>query len=219
MITCVWLNQSVDPHYGGHRDADRSALAVLDTLAGHQATVLTDCLPDLYETGIEIVPVESLGGNPYCDRWRHLDAWLQGRTDFVWSVDANDVRLLNDPYPDWLRDDVLYVGSEPADGPDARSVGFWWMRGLHPAHGEWIDAHADLPLLNAGLLGGSAAVLAEFTGELLPGLADADDVTDMAAINQLLYERWADRIVTGPTVHSPMWSYCTDHPTAIWAHK
>lgn len=219
MIVCVWLNQSPDPHYGGHRTADRSALTVLDTLDNRDATVLTDCLTAGSEDHVEIVEVAPLGGNPYHDRWRHLHTWLTGRDDFIWSVDANDVRLLNDPYPDWLDPDVVYVGSEPATGRDARSVGFWWMRQLHPDHADWIDTNADRPLMNAGILGGSAPVLTEFTGALVEALDGCSDVTDMAAVNWLLYEHWHDRIVTGPSVHTPMWSFIEHHESAIFAHK
>jgi len=220
VIVSSWLNQSPDPHYGGHRVADRSELRVLDTIDDHHATVLTDCLPAGIDGAVEFVRVEPLGGNPYFDRWRHLHAWLQGRNDFVWAVDANDVRLLNDPAPDWLRSDVLYVGSEPADGPDARSVGFWWMRQLHGDHADWIDANADLQLLNAGIVGAHAPLLAEFVGDLLVAFERCPtDITEMAVINMVLYERWRDRMMAGHPVHTPMWSYVTADSDAIWAHK
>lgn len=219
MIVCAWLNGSPDPHYGGHRVADRSELHLLESTSDHRVTVLTDCLPAGVDGPVEFVTVEPLGGNPYFDRWRHLHAWLEGRDDFVWATDANDVRLLNDPYPDWLRvRHLLYVGSEPTDGPNARSVGFWWMRGLHPDHAEWIDANADLPLLNAGIVGAHAPVLREFVGSLLEAFEGVTDVTEMAAINKVLYERW-DLRVTGYPVHTPMWSFTTADPRAIWAHK
>lgn len=221
MIVTVWINGSVDPHYGGHRIADRSELMLLDTLDGLEVTVLTDCLPDTGETNVRIHRVASLGGNPYFDRWRHLRTFLDAcEDDWVWSTDANDVRLLNDPYPAWLDRDVLYVGSEPTDGPDARSVGFWWMRGLHTDHAHWIDTHADLPLLNAGLLGGTPATLREFCRDLTAALEDCpNDVTDMAAVNRVLYEQWEGRYVTGYPIHTPMWSFTTADPDAVWAHK
>ncbi len=224
MIVCVWLNQSADPHYGGHRPADVAELSVLPTVTarGLPATVLTDCLPAGHRDGVEFVHVDPLGGNPYFDRWRHLNGWLHdagSHHGFVWATDANDVLLLNDPYPDWLDDSTLYVGSEPVDGPDARSVGFWWMRQLHPDHADWIDAHADLPLLNAGLIGASGDVLREFTDDLLDVFDGCGDVTEMAAVNRVLYERWTDRFVTGDRVHTPMWSFETEHPHSIFAHK
>lgn len=220
MIVCAWLNQSPDPHYGGHRAANRSELVVLDTIDGQPATVLTDCLPAGVEGSIEFVRVAPLGGNPYFDRWHHLHGWLKDQTGFVWAVDANDVRLLNDPYPDWLREDVLYVGSEPTTGIDARSVGFWWVRQLHGDHADWIDANADLPLLNAGLVGANTSVLAEFVADLLEAFNGCPtDITEMAVINKVLYERWSGRFVTGSPVHTPMWSHLTADPEAVWAHK
>lgn len=221
MIVTVWINQVQDPHYGGHRAAERSELSVLDTLEGHQATVLTDCLADTGEPNVNIVRVESLGGNPYFDRWRHLQAWLEDCDDeWVWSVDANDVCLLNDPYPDWLDPDVLYVGSEPVDGPNARSCGFWWMTGLHPDHADWLNAHASLRLLNAGLIGGTPQVLREFVSDLTATFKNCpNDVTEMAAVNRVLYDQWTGRYVTGHPVHTPMWSFAASDPVALFAHK
>lgn len=222
MIVTVWLTAVPDPHYvNTTRKPDLAELTVLNTIGDHEAVVLADGLGAGRLGNVEVVEVESFGGNPYHDRWRQVDAWLRGRPDdeFVWSTDANDVTLLNDPYPDWLRNDTLYVGSEPVDGPNARNLGFWWMTGLHPDHTDWLAANAHLPLLNAGLLGGTVAVLREFLAELVDHLDGCNDVTDMAAVNWLLYERWTDRYFTGPPVHTPMWSFVTEHPEAIWAHK
>lgn len=225
MIVASWLNASPDPHYGhnyagGRRAADWSQLSVLDTIGDHRATVLTDCLDEHPSPNVTTVRVASLGGNPYHDRWRHLRAWLDECDEpFVWAVDANDVRLLNDPYPDWLDPDMLYVGSEPTGGANKRSVGFWWMRQLHPDHADWIDRHAHLPLLNAGLIGGTPVLLREFCRDLIEQLAGCSDVTEMAAEQVVLYERWAGRYVTGHPMHTPMWSFAAADPTAIWAHK
>src|SRR5690606_24647542 len=109
---------------------------------------------------------------------------------------------------------------EPTSGPDARSLGFWWMAQLHPDHADWLNANADLPLLNAGLVGGSAAVLREFTSAIIAQLDGCTDVTDMAAVNYVLYGmRHRRTIVTGSAVHTPMWSYIESDPQAIWAHK
>lgn len=228
MIVTLWLNGTPDPHYGhnyegGRRVADWSEIKVAESVeaAGCEITVITDCLADHPDVEhVHTHRVASMGGNPYFDRWRQLRAWLTDRDDaWIWSTDANDVTLLNDPYPGSLDPEMLYVGSEPADGPNARSVGFWWMRNLHLDHTDWIASHAPLPLLNAGLLGGTPATLREFIRDLTAALEDCpNDVTDMAAVNRVIYDRWADRYVTGGW-HTPMWSFETSHPTAIWAHK
>ncbi len=222
MIFCIWINGSPDPHYGGkRRPADWAELKVLDTTGSHEVTVATDCLPDHPSQNVHVCRVPPLGGNPYHDRWRHFAAWLTDRDDeWIWATDANDVALLNDPYPDWLDGDMLYVGSEPVGGENARSVGFWWMRALHTDHADWIATHADLPLLNAGLLGGTPATLREFTRDLVGALEDCpNDVTDMAAVNRVLHDDWSARYVTGHPIHTPMWSFLAADDSSIWAHK
>lgn len=220
MIVTTWLNNVADPHYGGNRPADWAQLSVLATTGDNPVTVITDCFDEHPSNAVAVYRVESMGGNPYFDRWRQFRRWLIGCDDYwVWSTDANDVAMLNDPYPDWLEPDMLYVGSEPVDGPNARSVGFWWMRAVHPDHVGWIATHAHLPLLNAGLLGGTPTVLREFVRDLVEALDFCpNDVTEMAAVNRVLYEQWEGRYVTGDW-HTPMWSFMTAHPTAIWAHK
>lgn len=220
IITC-WLNASPDPHYNRTLEPDVSQLTVLDSIGDHRAVVLTDCLPAGIHGNVEFVQVEPLPDrNPYFARWVHIANYLEHFDEFVWCVDAGDVLLLNDPYPAWLHatTPLVYVGSEPDHGEHARSVGFWWVKEVHPAHADWIDANADRPLLNPGILGGGGPWVRSVALQIAAGELDGDK-TDVAAALRVLYGRWCGSFITGDRVHTPYWSYQTSHPWSIWAHK
>jgi hypothetical protein len=221
VVTCLF-NAQPDPQSGQTWPASLASLSVLDsvTAAGHQTIVLHDCLDEPDTDLVEFVRDDTDIPNAYWRRWAAIARLLEQRPDIerAWCVDGGDVRLLNYPWPNVLDvdSDVLWVGSEPTTGPDARSVGFWWMRQLHPAHADWIEAHADWRLLNVGLLGGHRDIVRRFACELA-ACWPTEDRTDMAAANRILYE--GHRFVTGERVHTPMWSWRTSDPVAIWAHK
>ncbi len=216
IITC-WLNSVEDPHYKRRVDADPSQLTMLDTLDGHDAVVLTDCLDAGHDGRAQFVRVWPSNLNPYFARWWHIALWCESHDGFVWCVDAGDVRLLNDPYPSWLDDETLYIGSEPVDGDNARSVGFWWVEAVHPAHSRWIADNADRALLNPGILGGGTRVVAAFARRVLDLHRDGD-ATDMVAANRVAAS-WRGPVASGHPLHTPMWSFRTDDPEALWAHK
>lgn len=220
VVTCLF-NRHPDPQSGRTWPADLGQLTVLDTVraGGHHAVVINDCL-DLTDTpDVTFVRVDNDIPNAYWARWTHIAEWLKGcGLEKVWCVDGGDVRLLHDPFTH-LWPGVLYLGSEPPVGaPNARSVGFWWMRGHHPDRGDWIEANADRDLLNPGLVGGHAATVWEFA-ETLAACWPTADRTDMAAANELAYSAgWLGRFVTGDRVHTPMWSH-TSNDHSWWAHK
>lgn len=210
-----------DPQSGRRWPADPAQVTVLDSLADHDlhAVVLHDGL-DVDDTDLVTwVKVDNDVPNAYWARWGHIADWLtDAPVDRVWCVDAGDVVCLHDPFTH-LWPDVLYLGSEPPPGaPNARTVGFWWMRGHHPDRAAWIDANADRVLLNPGLCGGHRDVVAAFAAQLAACWPTAD-LTDMAAANQLAYgPDWHGRVVTGDIVHTPMWSF-TRNDHSWWAHK
>ena len=224
VITCLFTRHP-DPQSGEHWPSDPKVLTVLSSLQRHQVTavVLYDD-EELRPDGRAVyVHVDNDIPNAYWARWRHIADYVAGLEPDarVWCVDGGDVTLLRrDPFY-LITDSNLYVGSEPGptDAQHPRSVGFWWMRQLHPTHAAWIDEHADLTLLNVGLVGGHAREVRLFA-EQLAGCWPTEDQTDMAAANRLLYSpEWVGRVITGDRVHTPMWSWRTSDPHAIWAHK
>ena len=219
VITSLFT-QHPDPQSGRHWEADVSLLTAVDSVHRHgwHAVVISDCL-DLDDTPTTtFVRVDNDIPNAYWARWRHIAAFLSQPGDwrYVWCVDATDVVMLNDPAPH-MRPGPLYIGSEPTDGPNARNVGFWWMRHLHPDHATWIDDHADEQLLNCGIVGGDVGTIREFASAMTIGWPSAD-VTDMAFANRIARGAFPG-FITGPPVHTSMWSFVTADPEAWFAHK
>lgn len=186
---------------------------VLDPLIAsvHGATtvVLHDTPLDPPPTHPAHLELVAAGGNPYHHRWAAIAGWLDDvrPTGWVWCVDGSDVEMLHEPWTH-METGVLYAGSEPCTWSNP------WLVGCHPSIRP--DA-GDQPLLNAGLLGGDAATVAEFVAAVVGDLAGCgEDRTDMAAFN-----RCASRfhVVTGERVHTEFRANDHDHPTAWWRHK
>ncbi|MEI7100610.1 glycosyltransferase family 2 protein, partial [Klebsiella pneumoniae] len=72
-------------------------------------------------------------------------------------TDGTDVEMLRAPWEEMLPGKV-YVGSEPKTYADI------WAKQNHPEriYQEFIDAHRNDVMLNAGLLGGSRADVMSF---------------------------------------------------------
>lgn len=204
VLTCL-LTACPDPQRDRRWEASLDAYRPLaDSLDAHglRLTVLADC-PVEAEEPIDVIPVRA-GGNPYFHRWAVLAEHAARLDGWVWCVDGTDVELLELPDPDA---ECLHIGSEP------EVVGSSWMRATSPAHRGWIADHADEVLLNPGVVGGPADVVARF-GRLVAG-RECADMTDMAVAN--LVARGLG-FVTGPPVHTP---YKTHSRTAgcWWRHK
>lgn len=216
------LTATADPQRGERLAADPSAFATLAASTerhGVPLIVLADEL-DMIETSplVHVVPVDADGVNPYIARWRLIAGWLDRTVglDKVFCVDATDVELLNDPFRH-MRPGALYIGSEP------NLIGSGWMAKLHPSADGFVVRHRNLPMFNAGIVGADAATMRTFLMLLLPRLVvaeDAGDLTDMAAINEVVWALHdAATIVTGSPVHTVFRADDRTNQRCWWRHK
>jgi len=222
-VILTLLNRHPDPQYGGHWEASLDKLSVTPSIRalGLHVIVLHDCLDGDGPDGVSLVEVAPNDAipNAYWARWKLISEYLvdQFSISRVWCTDGGDVTFLRDPFP-MMHKGVLYIGSEPCHGMNARSVDFWWLAGCHPSVREWVPHNKDRTLLNPGIVGGDRATVAEFAYELAE-MYDPRDISDMGAANVLAYsDRWKGRFITGDRVHTDYWSY-RDNGHAPIQHK
>lgn len=214
VVITTLFSAVADPQRPGTQFPADSTL--LDTLAasltGHHLVVLHDQLDDVGRPGVTFAQVPT-GANPYFQRWESIHQWLTDHPEVgrVWCVDGTDVEMLHDPFPEMIPG-VLYVGSEP------EIVGLPWLANNHPSVQPFIDSHAELCLLNAGLCGGDRATVMAFIDDLRR-MDPGDDMTDMGAFNETAWTRHGARLITGGKVHTRFRAEDRTNPFAWWRHK
>src|SRR5690606_14086461 len=106
----------------------------------------------------ELVVVEQ-SINPYFQRCLQTYKWLRASPQVgrVWCVDATDVQMTRDPFPE-MEPGRLYFGYEPTTLRDE------WMVAHHPDKTlqKFMKDHANLPLLNMGVVGGDRDTVMRF---------------------------------------------------------
>lgn len=222
-VILTLLNRYPDPQYGGHWEASLDKLTVIDSLLAHgcHVTVLHDCLDGPGPDGVSLVEVDPNYDvpNAYWARWKLISEYLTDAFSIgnVWCVDGGDVKLLRDPWS-MMHRGILYIGSEPCHGPNARSLDFWWLGALHPSAREFIEQNKGRLLLNPGVLGGDRATVAEFAHDVFE-MYDTRDLTDVSGACMVAYsDRWKGRWITGDRVHTDYW-HKQDNGFAPWMHK
>ena len=110
-------------------------------------------------TDVELYRVPDVKMNVYFRRWLHIWQHLRDHPEyrFVWCTDGTDVEMLRAPWEE-MQLGKVYVGSEPKTYSDA------WAKQNHPEriYQEFIEAHRNDVMLNAGLLGGTRADVMAF---------------------------------------------------------
>lgn len=230
VITSLFTSQ-VDPQRGVKWAPDVSQLDTLRASLGAQPLVVLhdELLSEVDDEVTEFVRYPQ-AIQPYFQR--HVSAWQYLRDHpeirYVWCVDGTDVEMYRDPFAD-LMPGTLYLGCEPV------TVGDDWMRRNHRAKhiAEWLNANAGRQLLNAGLIGGDRATVMAFLHELIREYGeqharvfhreDRHDhgVGDMAVLNYVAYQRFWQRLRTGPAVCTLFRAEQTREqaPAAAWRHK
>ena len=148
--------------------------------------------------------------NVYFRRWLHIWQHLRDHPEyhFVWCTDGTDVEMLRAPWEE-MKEGRIYVGSEPKTYADS------WARQHHPEaiYQSFLAEHQHDVMLNAGLLGGSRAdvmAIAHGIVRLYYHIESlrfwqkekaAAAVGDMIAFG-IVAHRYADRLITGPRVHT-----------------
>jgi hypothetical protein len=220
LVISVYVNAAVDPERNQRLSADaaRATSSLVDTVHSHgrEVVILSDCAEGGPFVRVEPRP----DANPYFHRWRLIRDYLAPRDDIarVFCVDATDVEMLADPFPH-MEPGRLYIGSEverlgtPFDGPAQK-----WYRRASPLFEPWVAKHAELPMLNCGLVGGEPGTIMRLIDDWLLLEALGGQRNDMAAFSFLMYERYADQFVTGHPVHTQYKAHQRT-PGAWWKHK
>lgn len=232
IVLACWFTRNIDPQRGIHGSTDLGQFApLLDSLGGRVPLVLLhDELEPADVPGVCFEQVETTEHlNCYQQRAFHTGQWLKAHPEirYVWCVDATDVQMLRDPFPE-MKPNTLYIGCEE------QPLGSDWMRTQHRGKivADFIAANSHLKLLNAGLVGGEAQLVADFYRDVarmfFDNLADRAFKSeteslgpgDMAATNYVARSpKWAERISFGSHVNTVFKGFEENNHTAWWKHK
>ncbi|HCL5922632.1 TPA: glycosyltransferase family 2 protein [Citrobacter amalonaticus] len=227
VVITTLLTSQPDPQRGSRMQPDPVALTTwAKSIRGADAVVLADQLTSA-PVGAQLVTVPDVAMNVYFRRWLHIWQHLRDHPEyrFVWCTDGTDVEMLRAPW-DEIEPGKIYVGSEPKTYADA------WARQNHPEklYQDFLDEHRHDVMLNAGLLGGTRADVMAFAHGIIrlyyriesyrfwkkeqAGVA----VGDMIAFG-IIAQSFADRLVTGPLVHTVFKTDGIGKEAAWWKHK
>lgn len=210
VILTAYFVTTTDPQRSGVRlPVDGAALNDLrNSVIGHELVVISDTseLP-----GSVPMPVAV---NPYIQRWINYRRYLQDNPDirYVWCVDATDVIMLNNPFPD-MRPGLLYCGWE------AEVVGCEWMRNHAVSYGDWVEEHRSEMLLNVGVVGGDRQTIIKLCQNIIQlwSVSDKSDPLEEMTLFNIAARR--QKFITGIQVTTVFKSNARNHPTAYFAHK
>lgn len=176
---------------------------------------------------VELYPVPHVKMNVYFRRWLHIWQHLRDHPEyrFVWCTDGTDVEMLRSPWEE-MQPGMVYVGSEPKTYADT------WAKQNHPEriYQEFIEEHRNDVMLNAGLLGGTRADVMAFAHGIIRLYYRIESyrfwkkeqggaaVGDMIAFG-IVAQSFADRLVTGPLVHTVFKTEGIGKEIAWWKHK
>lgn len=216
-----------DPQRGQKLSAHAKQVKALHDSVKHRLVILTTGLesPELLPKA-EVVEVDQKI-NPYFQRWISYYQWLRDHPEagFVWCVDATDVQMVRDPFPE-MESGVLYFGYEPTTLRDE------WMLKNHPdtTLQDFMADNPNLPLLNMGVVGGDRATVMSFAQKMSKFFFDdyidfifgwetkRAGVGDMAAGNYVARTEFGDVVDSGAHVTNVFKSDKAS-PTAWWKHK
>lgn len=216
-IITTFLTASPDPQHGHTWQPDISLLQpLIDSLQGETLIILHDCFDGVVAPdNVKFVRVETLPMNPYVQRWYVIQKYLeQSNHDFVFCVDATDVKMLKSPFGH-MNALQLYVGDEPSN------LGNEWLLKHHDItlFKAFFKVHRQSQLLNAGLCGGKKEIVLSFLNKLT-ALFDEMAVgqTDMAAFNYVLYREFRNKIFHGRQVNTIFKSF-KENSISWFMHK
>ncbi|AVF15699.1 mycofactocin system glycosyltransferase [Enterobacter hormaechei] len=176
---------------------------------------------------VELCRVPDVKMNVYFRRWLHIWQHLREHPEyrFVWCTDGTDVEMLRAPWEE-MEAGKVYVGSEPKTYADT------WAKQNHPEriYQEFIEEHRNDVMLNAGLLGGTRADVMAFAHGIIRLYYRIESyrfwkkeqagaaVGDMVAFG-IVAQSFADRLVTGPLVHTVFKTEGIGIESAWFKHK
>nr|DAP73826.1 MAG TPA: putative glycosyltransferase [Caudoviricetes sp.] len=227
VVITTLLTSQPDPQRGSKMTASPD---MLNKWASSLRQCVGIALVDELQTapaGIELYHVPDVKMNVYFRRWLHIWQHLREHPEyrFVWCTDGTDVEMLRAPWEEMLPGKV-YVGSEPKTYADI------WAKQNHPEriYQEFIDAHRNDVMLNAGLLGGTRADVMAFAHGIIRLYYRIESyrfwkkeqtgaaVGDMLAFG-IVAQSFAEKLVTGPLVHTVFKTDGIGKEIAWWRHK
>lgn len=201
--------------------------ALHGSLRGQRLVVLHTDMDGATLPDTEFVKVKQ-NINPYFERHLQIYQYLRDSNDIgcVWCVDGTDVEMLRNPFPE-METGKLYLGYETKTLRDE------WMLANHPdaTLQEFMKSNPNLPLLNAGLIGGDRSLVMRFLQRIVKLYFDDHidslmgwekhrlGVGDMGALNYIAREEFGEVISWGPHVCTVFKSEEKTNKTAWWKHK
>ncbi|EAA2606298.1 glycosyltransferase [Salmonella enterica subsp. enterica] len=227
VVITTLLTSQPDPQRGTKMTASPDMLTTwAKSIRGAGAVVLADQLTSAPD-GAQLVTVPDVAMNVYFRRWLHIWQHLRDHPEYrlVWCTDGTDVEMLRAPWED-MKTGKVYVGSEPKTYADT------WVKQNHPEriYQEFIEEHRNDVMLNAGLLGGTRADVMAFAHGIIRLYYRIESyrfwkkeqagaaVGDMLAFG-IVAQSFADRLVTGPQVHTVFKTDGIGKEAAWWKHK
>lgn len=227
VVFTTLLTGQKDPQRGTKLTASPDLLSKwAASIKGADAVVLADELKTA-PNGATIHRVPDLAMNLYFRRWLHIYQYLRDHPEyqFVWCTDGTDVEMLREPWAE-MQPGRLYVGSEPKTYADA------WASANHTErpYAEFIAAHLNDLMLNAGLLGGTREDVMAYAHAIIRIWYRTESnrfwgkekgkpcVGDMIAFGIVGYQQ-RDKLVTGPRVHTVFKTDGVGKEFAYWRHK
>lgn len=227
VVITTLLTSQPDPQRSSRMQPDPTALTTwAKSIRGADAIVLADQLTSA-PGGAQLVTVPDVAMNVYFRRWLHIWQHLRDHPEyrFVWCTDGTDVEMLREPWGE-MQPGRVYVGSEPKTYADA------WAKQNHPEriYQEFIEAYRNDVMINAGLLGGARADVMAFAHGIIRLYYRIESyrfwkkehagaaVGDMLAFG-IVAQSFADRLITGPLVHTVFKTEGVGKECAWWKHK
>ncbi|CZV42617.1 glycosyltransferase family 2 protein [Enterobacter hormaechei] len=227
VVITTLLTSQPDPQRGIRLKPEQALIAKwVASVKGGEAVILADEF-EYSPPGQLTVRVPAVNMNVYFRRWLHIWQYLRDNPQyrFVWCTDGTDVEMLRAPWEE-MEPGKVYVGSEPKTYADS------WAKQNHPEriYQEFIEAHRGDVMLNAGLLGGTRADVMAFAHGIIRLYYRIESyrfwkkeqagaaVGDMLAFG-IVAQSFADRLVTGPLVHTVFKTDGIGKEAAWWKHK
>ncbi len=227
LVITSLLTSHPDPQRNVKMAPSAEILAKWSTsIKGAESVVLADEL-ETAPAGVVLHRVPDVQMNVYFRRWLHIWQYLREHPEyrFVWCTDGTDVEMLREPWSD-MEQGKIYVGSEPKTYADA------WAKQNHPEaiYQSFLADHQHDVMLNAGLLGGYRTDVMAIAHGIVRLYYQIESlrfwqkekagaaIGDMIAFG-IVAHRYADRLVTGPLVHTVFKSEGMGKEFAFWKHK
>ncbi len=161
--------------------------------------------------------------------YRHFLQLYAPKLSNVFITDVSDVVVLNNPFvqPTFMDNQrAVFCGDEPKrlDNDWMKDHSTHLRNGI-PDYAAYEETFKAAPLLNCGVIGGSALVMREFVEQLcdIHEQYNCDNQTaytgDMGAFNFLARTRYNDRLIHGKPVNTVFKAYQLEKTDCWFRHK